>query len=167
MIGKKIALKAGKWAAKKGAKNVQEKALRAVARARAVLEKFAKENPNYDHAGASFDLFGGESRRLPKKVSEFHRPRVRVRGGTLTLADGSPFKGRVAKINPGAKIVTSPLRVTLERAEVEDFLLGGRWPSDSLVEKILIQARKHTGNTGWDHIEAMDAKGRHLFDLIP
>jgi len=161
MIGKKIALKAGKWAAKKGAKNAQEKALRAVARARAVLEKFAKENPGYDHAGASFDLFGGESRRLPKKVSEFHRPRVRVRGGTMTLADGSPFKGRVAKINPAPRVVVHPLRVTLTAAEVKEHK---RDPS-GFVAHLLKKAA--TVSTRWDHIEARGPGGGHLFDVIP
>jgi hypothetical protein len=119
-------------------------------------------NP-YDQKGASFDLFGGESRALPKKVSEFHRPRVRVRGGTMTLAEGSPFKGRVVKLNPLPRIVTRPLRVTLTAAEAKEAMQGGDLPA--FAAKVLKKAAQHS--TEWDHIEARGPNGKHLFDIVP
>lgn len=117
-------------------------------------------NP-YDQKGASFDLFGGESRALPKKVSEFHRPRVRVRGGTMTLAEGSPFKGRVVKLNPSPRIVLQPLRVTLTAAEVKAYKAA----PDTFLAALLKKAA--TVSQAWDHIEARGPGGRHLFDVIP
>ena len=121
-----------------------------------------EELPNpYDQKGASFDLFGGESRALPKKVSEFHRPRVRVRGGTMTLAEGSPFKGRVVKLNPAPRVVVQPLRVTLTAAEVKAWKADG----SAFVAALLAKAAKQSG--AWDHIEARGPGGRHLFDVVP
>lgn len=158
---KQIAGAALKYAGREMGKNLEAKARRAVEKARAVLEKFAKENPGYDHAGATFDLFGGESRRLPKKVSEFHRPRVRVRGGTMTLAEGSPFKGRVVKLNPAPRIVLQPLRVTLTAAEVKAYKAA----PDTFLSSLLKKAA--TVSQAWDHIEARGPGGRHLFDVIP
>lgn len=117
-------------------------------------------NP-YDQKGASFDLFGGESRALPKKVSEFHRPRVRVRGGTMTLAEGSPFKGRVVKLNPGPRVVVQPLRVTLTAADIKDWKAN---PS-AFLSGLLAKAAQQSA--AWDHIEARGPGGRHLFDMVP
>ncbi len=158
---KQIAGAALKYAGKKAAQNIKAKGLKAYRSALKVLERFAKENPGYDHAGASFDLFGGESRRLPKKVSEFHRPRVRVRGGTMTLAEGSPFKGRVVKLNPAPRVVVKPLRVTLTAAEVRSH----KSDPAKFVAQLMKKAATVSGE--WDHIEARGPGGRHLFDVVP
>lgn len=163
MIGKRVAKKALKYAGKKAAANVQAKGRRAVAQARKVLEKFAKENPGYDEHGASFDLFGGESRRLPRKAKEFSRPRVKVHGHTVTFAKHSPFKGKVERANPGPRVVVAPLRVELSAAEVRT-LEPGNWPPAAMQKKILSGANKLRG---WDHIEVTDHRGKHLFDLVP
>lgn len=162
-VKKKVAGAALKYAAKKGAANAKAKTKRIAARIETAVAKVL-ENPGYMAHGADEDLFGGPSRKLPKKAKEFSRPRVKIRGSVVTFAKHSPFKGRVEMANPSARILVAPLRVILDRAEVNDFLDGGRWPSSALVSKILAQANKRAG---WDHIEAVDAKGRHLFDLLP
>ena len=145
----------------RGAKMEAAKIAKAAGHGWKPVVKEIQSNPSYDHAGASFDLFGGESRRLPKKVSEFHRPRVRVRGGTMTLADGSPFKGRVVKLNPAPRVVTHPLRVTLTAAEVKQH----KQAPAAFVAALLKKAA--TVSQQWDHIEARGPGGRHLFDVIP
>ena len=157
------ARKALGWAVKKGAANAGKKLRAGARRVKAAAEHLAgvKENPGYIDSGASFDLFGGESRRLPKKVSEFHRPRVRVRGGTMTLADGSPFKGRVVKLNPAPRVVTHPLRVTLTAAEVKQH----KQNPAAFVADLLAKAAQQSA--AWDHIEARGPGGRHLFDVVP
>jgi len=162
--GKKMAANASKKF-KKGVERV-ERAIKANPKrktrkpARKANAEHERENP-YEQKGASYDLFGGESRALPKKVSEFHRPRVRVRGGTMTLAEGSPFKGRVVKLNPLPRIVSRPLRVTLTAAEVKE----SKGDLPGFVAKLLQKAAQHS--TAWDHIEARGPGGRHLFDVVP
>ena len=52
----------------------------------------------------------------------------------------------------------------VQRVRLVRTLEDGRWPSDAMVRKILAQADKRRG---WDHVEAVDKNGRHLFDLIP
>lgn len=173
----KAALAALKYAGGKMAKNAAKKAKKGAERIAKAVGRKSKTKPAkrsrrdlqaegalpnpYEQKGATFDLFGGESRALPKKVSEFHRPRVRVRGGTMTLAEGSPFKGRVAKINPGPRVVVQPLRVTLTAAEVK------AWKADGagFVAKLLAKAAQQSA--AWDHIEARGPGGRHLFDVVP
>lgn len=122
--------------------------------------KEVKPNP-YDQKGATFDLFGGESRALPKKVSEFHRPRLRIRGQTATFAEGSPFKGRVARVNPAPRVVVQPLRVTLTASEVKAWAAD----PDGFVSVLLAKAAQQSA--AWDHIEARGPGGRHLFDVVP
>lgn len=172
---KKAAAAALKYAGGKMAKNAAKKGKKGVERLKAAGRKIAGrkpakkaqeplENPGYQEGGASFDIFGGPSRKVPKKQPEFHRPRVKIRGSVVTFAKRSPYKERVEIANPSARVVVAPLRVVLDRSEVQDFLIGGRWPSDELVRKIMAQANKRAG---WDHVEAVDGKGRHLFDLIP
>ncbi len=160
------ARKALGWAAKKGAANAGKKLRAGARRVKAAAEHLAgvKENPGYIDSGASFDLVGGESRRLPKKVQEFSRPRVKIRGTTVTFAKHSPFKGRIERANPGPSVVVAPLRVELSADEVRQLDPANNWPPASLVRKILAGANKRRG---WDHVEAVDAKGRHLFDLVP
>lgn len=172
----KAALAALKYAGGKMAKNAAKKAKKGAERVAKAVGRKSKAKPAkrrraqeeegvlpnpYDQKGATFDLFGGESRALPKKVSEFHRPRVRVRGGTMTLAEGSPFKGRVVKLNPAPRVVVQPLRVTLTAAEVK------AWKADpgAFVADLLAKAAKQPG--AWDHIEARGPGGRHLFDVVP
>lgn len=168
---RKAAGKLLKAAGKRAAKNAGKKLRAGAARAKKAAERLAGEaleNPGYDEHGASFDLFGGESRKLPKKAKEFSRPRVKVHGHTVTFAKHSPFKGKVERANPargkmGARVVVAPLRVELSAAEVRT-LEDGKWPSPEMVAKILAGADKRRG---WDHIEVTGPTGRHLFDLIP
>lgn len=157
--GKMVANAAKK--AKKGAKRLQAAGRKVTGKK--LLNREERENPGYQEGGATEDLFGGPSRRLPKKQPEFHRPRVKIRGSVVTFAKRSPYKERVEIANPAARVVVAPLRVVLDAAEVRT-LEDGRWPSDSMVRKILSQADKRRG---WDHVEAVDKNGRHLFDLIP
>lgn len=166
--GKKMAANAAKKA-KKGAERVakaiakKNPAKTAKRRRKAQQEEEEREalpNP-YDQKGATFDLFGGESRALPKKVSEFHRPRLRIRGQTATFADGSPFKGRVARVNPSPRVVVQPLRVTLTAAEVKEY----RAAPDLFLAALLAKAAQQSA--AWDHIEARGPGGRHLFDVVP
>lgn len=163
---KKVAAAVLKRAGKKVVKNAKKKAAVAGKRVAAAARKLAPEvleNPGYQEGGASEDLFGGPSRKLPKKQSDFHRPRVKIRGSVVTFAKHSPYKERVEIANPAARVVVAPLRVVLDASEVRT-LEDGRWPSDSMVNKILAQADKRRG---WDHLEVVDKNGRHLFDLIP
>ena len=171
---KKAAAAALKYAGGKMAKNAATKGKKGVERLKAAGRKIAGrkpakkaqeplENPGYQEGGASFDIFGGPSRKVPKKQPEFHRPRVKIRGSVVTFAKRSPYKERVEIANPSARVVVAPLRVVLDASEVRT-LEDGRWPSDAMVRKILAQADKRRG---WDHVEAVDKNGRHLFDLIP
>ena len=167
---KKAAAGVLKYAGKKMVKNATKKAKavgkRLAKKGAARVKDAAKvlENPGYQESGASFDIFGGPSRKVPKKQSEFHRPRVKIRGSVVTFAKRSPYKERVEVANPsGVRVVVAPLRVVLDAAEVRS-LEDGKWPSDAMVRKILSQADKRRG---WDHVEAVDKGGRHLFDLIP
>lgn len=167
---KKAAAAALKYAGKKMAANATKKAKKGAARvakaakrrrkAQEEEEREALPNP-YDQKGATFDLFGGESRALPKKVSEFHRPRLRIRGQTATFAEGSPFKGRVARVNPAPRILIQPLRVTLTAAEVKEY----RAAPDLFLDALLAKAAQQSA--AWDHIEARGPGGRHLFDVVP
>ena len=119
-----------------------------------------KPNPGYTHEGASFDLFGGESRKIHKPKSEFSRPRVRVRGKTMTLAAHSPFKGQVERVNPSAHYLTRPVRVELDAKEVK------AWKADpeGFARSIMSAAARHRPD--YDHLEAVDRRGKHLFDLV-
>lgn len=175
---KKAAVAALKYAGGKMAKNAAKKAKKGAER---VAKAVAKKNPSktakrrrkaqeeerealpnpYDQKGATFDLFGGESRALPKKVSEFHRPRLRIRGQTATFAEGSPFKGRVARVNPAPRVVVQPLRVTLTASEVKAWAAD----PDGFVSVLLAKATQQSA--AWDHIEARGPGGRHLFDVVP
>lgn len=163
MIRKAIATKALKYAGKTAAADLSRKGKAAIKRAKKVLGMEERSNPGYDEHGATFDLFGGASRKLPKKAKEFSRPRVKVHGHTVTFAKHSPFKGKVELANPAARIVVAPLRVELSASEVRT-LEGGKWPSPEMVAKILAGADRRRG---WDHIEVTGPKGTHLFDLIP
>lgn len=164
--GKKMAANAAKKA-KKGAKSVakalaKKKPAKPAKRRRKAQEEEREALPNpYDQKGATFDLFGGESRALPKKVSEFHRPRLRIRGQTATFAEGSPFKGRVARVNPAPRVVVQPLRVTLTAAEVK------AWKADGATFVAALLAKAAQQSAAWDHIEARGPGGRHLFDVVP
>ena len=163
---RKAAGKLLKAAGKRAAKNAGKKLRKGAQRVGKAVQRLAGEpleNPGYDEKGASFDLFGGESRRLPKKAKEFSRPRVKVHGHTVTFAKHSPFKGKVERANPGPRVVVAPLRVELSAAEVRT-LEPGNWPPASLVAKILAGADKRRG---WDHVEVTGPTGRHLFDLVP
>ena len=120
----------------------------------------ALENPGYEHGAASFDLFGGESRKVAKKASEVSRPRVRVHGHTVTFAKHSPFKGRVEMANPVARVVRRPVKIELSAKEAPK---GA--PSKALQAKILQMAA--TTGKDWDHVEVTGPNGAHLFDLVP
>jgi hypothetical protein len=151
-----------------------------------------KGNPGYTQHGASEDLFGGASRAMPRKVSDEHRPRVKVRAGVVTFAEGSPYKGKVRKANPlpvlaavgvlrgavrrlkpnpargrGAAIPTplrKPLVLVLSKAESDQVKRGS--VTAAMVRKALAAA-KASGRKGWDHIEVQHPGGGHAFDLAP
>lgn len=161
-VKKKVAGAALKYAAKKGAANAKAKTKRIAARIETAVAKVL-ENPGYMAHGADEDLFGGPSRKLPKKAKEFSRPRVKIRGGTVTFAKHSPFKGRVEKANPSVRILIAPLRVILSDDEARS-IGRDKFPPAALSEKILAAANK---KRGWDHIEATDKRGKHLFDIAP
>ena len=166
---KRIAGAALKYAGKGMAKGFKKKAGTAKAKAARIAKRLEKlvahalENPGYDPSGASFDLFGGTSRPIPKKAREFSRPRVKIRGKTVTFAKHSPFKGSVERANPSVQIFVAPLRVILSADEVRT-LDKDKFPPASLSRKIMAEASKLRG---WDHVEAVDKQGRHLFDLAP
>lgn len=166
---KRIAGAALKYAGKEMGKNLRKKAGTAKAKAERIAQRIEKllaqalENPGYDEHGASFDLFGGASRALPKKAKEFSRPRVKIRGKTVTFAKHSPYKGSVERANPSVQIFVAPLRVILSADEVRT-LDKDKFPPASLSRKIMAEASKLRG---WDHVEAVDKQGRHLFDLAP
>lgn len=135
-----------------------------------VGSKLLKRNPGYTHHGADEDLFGGPSRRLPKSASEVSRPRVKVRGGTVTFAEGSPFKGKVRKANPargaGAKIAVGvkPLEVVMTAAEAAEIHTGA--VPASMVRKALAAAKK-SGAKGWDHLVVKRPGGSVAFIAFP
>ena len=100
--------------------------------------------------------------KAPTIGEEFRevRPRVRIKGSTVTFEDGSPYKGRVTKANFGARVVFRPIRIELSAAEAPK----GE-PSRSLKEKILKMAA--TTKTDWDHVEVTGPGEKHLFDIVP
>lgn len=132
--------------------------------------KKPKENP-YHHGGASEDLFGGPSRKLPKKESEVHRPRVRIKGGTAVLGDSSPWKGRLHKVNPSRSRslpvpLVKPLTIILSKTEAALVDKATGKPASKLVSEALKAAKSHKG-AKWDHIEVKFPNGAHAFDLVP
>ena len=119
-------------------------------------------NP-YDAGGATFDLFGGPSRALPKKVSDVHRPRVKIRAGVATLGAHSPYKGEVHRINPAPlRLKPCPFEVVLSANEVQSIPKAG--PSREMLAEIIAQARKHS-RAKWDHVVVKDSRGNVLFNV--
>ena len=89
---------------------------------------------------------------------------MKVHGGTVTFAEGSPYKGKVRKANPAPKVVRKPLVLVLTHAESKTINGGGS--SVAMVRKAFAAA-KESGNAGWDHIVVEHPGGQVAFTLIP
>lgn len=119
-----------------------------------------RENPHIP-GGVSYDLWGeAEPPPPPRKRGEYSRPRVKISGGTILFKDRSPWKGKIVRANPTAALLLRPVRVELTADEAAAIMAGNAAAIREL------RAGAGRARRDWDHLEAHDSRGTHLFDLV-
>lgn len=97
------------------------------------------------------DLFAGSARES--------RPRVKFSGGTMLFREHSPYRGQVVRTNPGS-LLLRPVRVEMTADEAAAIMAGNAAAIREL------RAGAGRARRDWDHLEAHDSRGAHLFDMV-